>query len=893
MRRRLPLLADSLTYGLLAAVWALGAAWAARGLWNVALPPAAWRVIAGCWMAAFALGAGVERRGTEARAGRVIGVTAGAHVLACAALAGWLHWRGIRLEGLPAWRCAGLLGMWLLALRAWLWMAKRRTGAAEGAESLRLLVLTGVVALPQWPFFTTNFAGGLDARWYAYVLQDYLQQAHAGVFPVLVGQGPLAFNGALHPFRFAPYFQNFAGLLDWLTAHTLGVFALQHLTVVISGTAAAFAAYACLLGLAPARRWTACLVAAAYVLGPAFWGLISMSDAYMSLMTLPWLPVLFYGVLRIVERRDARSYVLVAVVLSILWTCHPPVALWAMLTALAVLGLAWLASGGGWRGALALAGCLALFGGLSAFYFQGVLEVRPQGSEPAPSKGYAIGVAVWLIAWAAGYFVLRRKAAPPEGSERAAVAARRLIFAGLVSLAVLAAGRRLLPFELHQAIADTLAFLRQMWPWIVLPVTAKMERVSDIQPGYALLLLGVLAIATAWGARQLRLVLLAGAALAYALLLLPVPAISRFLWGHMPMAIVTTTSVAASIRLTPVWGAVLAFGGFLALAWLADKNRLAHRAALVLLVGAVIWSGYEVQKPAQLTRRLTQLAGPSADMLRTENAQLFIYSYNFIRPPSDFSHGVVDYHLASHVLDPATGEPDPGLVAPATPPPGEAMTLTWQYNPANPYGEVLSSSLLLEPGRRIVAHFTFAPPEPHGVLIISGPHFYRDYLLPASGGPRSFGAGPTNTRDLALWNTGSEPEQLTFSFIGAAPLPPVEGPQVFARVEWCTVPDEALPVQTVSLIPYYRVRVEAKAPALLESPRMLIPGYVARRNGRPVEVLPSREARVAVKLAPGPNDVEIRFVGSPGLHRAAWISLLCWAGVAVFGWAEIKRTLRA
>jgi hypothetical protein len=125
------------------------------------------------------------------------------------------------------------------------------------------------------------------------------------------------------------------------------------------------------------------------------------------------------------------------------------------------------------------------------------------------------------------------------------------------------------------------------------------------------------------------------------------------------------------------------------------------------------------------------------------------------------------------------------------------------------------------------------------------------------------------------------------------PQPPAAGPPVVARVEGGAVPDEALPVQTMSLIPYYRARVEAKAPAVLESPRMFIPGYVARRNGRPVAVLSSREGRVAVNLAPGPNDVEIRFVGSPGLRRAAWISLVCWAGVAFFGWAEIKRTLRA
>jgi len=891
MRRRLLHLSDSLLWGLLAAGAALAVAWLAQGLWQLVLPPAVWRAAGSGWFAAIVLGAEVEWLAGGGRRWRELALVAGAHVAACLVLAWWLRREACYLGAFPAGRAAVLLGLVLLGLRVWLRTAGRR-GAQRGAECLRLLVLLGAAALAAWPFLTAKYAGGFDARWYAYVLLDYLQQFHAGVFPVLVGQGSFAFNGAVHPFRFAPYYQNFAGLLDWATARTLGVFALQHATVVVSTGAAAGTTYAGLLALAPARRWAACLVAAAYVLGPAFWVLISMSDAYMSFLTFPWLPLLLYGVLRAVERRDAPGHVLVAAVLAILWTAHPPVALWATIATLAMLGMAWLGSGAPWRGALALAGTLGLFAGLLAGYLQGVLELLPHGSEPEPSPGYACWLAGWAALWAAGFLVWRWRMRREAGPAGAADATRWLVLAGLGGLMMLSVVRVWWPAAPHQAILDTLAYIRQLWPRFLLPVSPLVERVSDIQPGYALLLLGGLAVATAWPARRLPLPLLAAAALMFALLLLPVPAITRFLWSDMPMSVVTTTSVAVSIRLVPVWAAMLAFAGFLALAWLAEGHPRAYQLALGVLAAAVVWSGVEVQKPARLTRRLVHSDAESADTLRTENAQLFIYSYNFIDMPPDFSVGVVDYHLASRIYNLQTGQPDPALAVHAEPPPTREVPLTWEYDPRQPNVLTLSPPLVVERGRRMLARFVFATPEPQGTLIIQGRHIYREYSLPSSGREKSFGAGPTNSRDLVLWNTGGEPETLSLTLLAAAPRPPAAGPQLFARVAWGPLPEDTLPVRTEALIPDYRARVDAKVPVLLESPRVFIPGYVAWCNGRPAEVLQSPAHRAAVLLPAGPSEVEIRFVGSPGLKRALWVSLVCWAGVLFWGCAQIARTRR-
>ena len=54
------------------------------------------------------------------------------------------------------------------------------------------------------PFFTSRIIGGVDARWYAYMLADYIEQVRGGRVLVTVGQGPFAWNGAVHLFRSAP-----------------------------------------------------------------------------------------------------------------------------------------------------------------------------------------------------------------------------------------------------------------------------------------------------------------------------------------------------------------------------------------------------------------------------------------------------------------------------------------------------------------------------------------------------------------------------------------------------------------------------------------------------------------------------------------------------------------
>ena len=121
------------------------------------------------------------------------------------------------------------------------------------AEVARLLLLAAVATWLLHPFATTRQIGAGDALWYANMLADFVTQLRAGVFPIFVGQTDYAFNGAVYPLRVAPFYQHLAGVLDLLTGRQLGIFALQHLCVLVVGYAGIFSSYLALNALAPGQ----------------------------------------------------------------------------------------------------------------------------------------------------------------------------------------------------------------------------------------------------------------------------------------------------------------------------------------------------------------------------------------------------------------------------------------------------------------------------------------------------------------------------------------------------------------------------------------------------------------------------------------------------------------
>src|ERR1019366_9935035 len=110
---------------------------------------------------------------------------------------------------------------------------------------------------------------------------------------------------------------------------TLGFFALQHLTMILSVLGGAFAAYGALVWIAPNRRWTALALAILYVMCPGVAGLFYAQDLYMSGMALPWVPLAFAALVRSFDDDSLGPQAVLAASLAALWWAHAPIAQWA------------------------------------------------------------------------------------------------------------------------------------------------------------------------------------------------------------------------------------------------------------------------------------------------------------------------------------------------------------------------------------------------------------------------------------------------------------------------------------------------------------------------------------------------------------------------------------
>ena len=90
-----------------------------------------------------------------------------------------------------------------------------------------------------------------------------------------------------------------------------------------------------------------------------------------------------------------------------------------------------------------------------------------------------------------------------------------------------------------------------------------------------------------------------------------------------------------------------------------------------------------------------------------------------------------------------------------------------------------------------------------------------------------------------------------------------------------------------------RARVQSPAPALLETPRMSVPGYVATVNGVNAPVHKSQQGLVTFPVPAGESRVVLRFVGPLALRIAFWLSFGAWIGGASgIGVALAYRKLR-
>lgn len=676
-----------------------------------------------------------------------------------------------------------------------------------GEEILRWVLLLGAALWLASPYFSPVLIGTGDALWYHHLLADAVQQFRAGVFPVYVGQGEFMFNGAVYPHRVAPYHQYFAGLIDLLTGRTLSFFALQHLTIILSFVGGAFGAYFSLSRLTPQRKWDAALLAVLYLACPGVIGLAYAQDLYMSVMTLPWVPLALGGAWLSFQENSWRSLAMMTIGLAALWWSHSPIAMWVTF----IVGLSQLV-----RLAVTSARRPLLVRGLPAAALLALLIAYPVTSA----------------------FLLR---APGE------------------SVVPYVMDRALLLKEIHDAFPASLQ-----------PLNPAASPLSQLQLGYGLwLVLAALTGLTLWRRR-------AGSGLALLLaalllvLVLPVPGLTRALWLSFPEPVVGLSLYWPMQRLYVIIAGLLVIGIYSAVSK-PSLPRPLHHVFTGLLIVAALWSVREAGSFQRTARERAAANANSTLWAHSENVTPMRHAYHlFGRQPATMSHGVMHPQSESRLLDPVTSQPL--ALPPASAASPQLFTGTLD---ANPGILNLQPALTLEPGRLYELTLEFLDHDYTGVLQITGPGFFREYGLPASGNRRAFGTGPDAARSLPLWTTQPNPVELQLRFIPTQPGVRAETFSPFARFHFQEVSTDKVAIALESLIPY-RARVQSPQAALLETPRMSVPGYTATVGGAPVPVRKTPEGFVAVPVPAGTSLVEVKFTGPWMLRAAFWISALAW-----------------
>ena len=466
--------------------------------------------------------------------------------------------------------------------------------AARGnrrAEAARLLLLAAVATWLLHPFATACQIGAGDALWYANMLADFVTQLRAGVFPVFVGQTDYAFNGAVYPLRVAPFYQHLAGVLDLLTGRQLGIFALQHLCVLVVGYAGIFSSYLALNALAPGQRWSAAGLAMLYVSCPGLLGTIYTQDLYMTWMTIPFVPWVVYGLARPFNEDALKTQIILGAALAALWWAHAPIALWLTLIAVAA---------------------------------QGVRLVVLHRTRAHVGRAFWGGVTFALLA--------------------------HYPFVSLASLQTGAAPTTDILPRAH-LIAE---HVRHVFPGVLLPLSTHARALSDLQLGYALGLVLAIAMGLALKTRRAQLLALTLGGVGLLLLILPVPG-NAWVWDHLPETLKRLTYYWPMQRFYLIIAALAAGAGILALAAGMELKANVTRHLRILLVIACGWSLWESRQYIAAGRERTASAVITARNLRAENRPTMNHAYGlFPALPAYFSHGVMDPRAEARLLDHAT-----------------------------------------------------------------------------------------------------------------------------------------------------------------------------------------------------------------------------------------------
>lgn len=565
----------------LALALALLAGWGGGPVWIAH----AWPGLAALWLAASVTGDRRLPRRIFRRWGRP-GIITLALAFTTLALLWWL--RGDGPATLVQAAVAVIAGLCATPVRL-IFTAAARASRSPRWEMLRWIAVLAVAIFAIQPYATRRFVGAGDAFHYAQQIADATEQTRAGIFPLLAGQSVHAFNGDFHPLRTAPYFQYAGVVVDQLTGGRLGPAGVQNLLIVLSLVAAVVLTYLLLLRLGGSRlAWPACLLAVAVATSPGVLSLIYSGDMVASWMTLPFIPVLCFALLRANRTEEPVNHLLVAAAAyAAIWLAHAAIAFWLS----------------------------PLFGlSLAAFIVR--------RADKRHAGWIAAGIATLCLILAAYVFVSVAALGLPDDPNL-----MKVVRQGVV-LAALRAGAAGILRPVDPSATDLLHNL-QLSPVLWLALAAG--------------LIGIRA------ARKDSLPFWCYAGLLF-FLLIP-SAVSGAIWAHMPAAVIGATEKWPMQRFYPILSCLVPFLTIAGLRHPWFHPPAVRWVLAGLLLAGCAYSTVETLKFRQRGSGITNSSAFTTQRFRPENALLSRYSVEYLgRLPRYFSAGPMSPELESRIL---------------------------------------------------------------------------------------------------------------------------------------------------------------------------------------------------------------------------------------------------
>jgi hypothetical protein len=307
-----------------------------------------------------------------------------------------------------------------------------------------------------------------------------------------------------------------------------------------------------------------------------------------------------------------------------------------------------------------------------------------------------------------------------------------------------------------------------------------------------------------------------------------------------------------------------------------------RRAAIAALAvaAAIVWSLSEARTLIAHGAAAGTGEERSAQLFRPENVRPSRTSYMFFGfYPSYFSNSPMDPVLETRLVDERTLEviaDGSTIVGGGQAPGAHEVDLEEQAN------ERIEPGVPIPPGQTSLLRFDFSGRDVEGVLVLRGRSLFREYSLPQSGEEKSFGSGPTNSHVIALRNTTPGEDSIRMDFFPDSIADSAHGAaRPFARLSVEPLAAGEHVIELRSLLPFHAV-VKAARPAVLETPKVYVPGYGARVNGRNAPVVRTGAGLVGVPLETGMSDVIVDYPGNPLLRWTYRASLVGWLSIALF-----------